>query len=240
MNYQNNINTYADLTAYNADLNKEYPNISYIKGTDEVKWYKYDPDHIVAVYNVTSTESATMLLNSKSNITYQIIDGVQQSSVVTSYQFSTTGEHIVKYALTNNTYLYDGIFSNCSSLTSVTIPVGVITIKNQVFNRCSGLTSVTIPNSVTTFEVAVFQRAGLTSITFPSSVTTFGEALFQNCSSLTSVTIEATTPPTFGNNMFNNINPSPNIYVPAESVNAYKTASGWSGYASRIQAIPTT
>ena len=29
---KNNINTYADLTAYNNDLNKEYPNISYIQG----------------------------------------------------------------------------------------------------------------------------------------------------------------------------------------------------------------
>lgn len=35
---KNNINTYADLTAYNADTNKDYPNVSYIEGTDEVKW----------------------------------------------------------------------------------------------------------------------------------------------------------------------------------------------------------
>ena len=32
----NNINTYADLTAYNADTNKEYPNVSYIQGTNNV------------------------------------------------------------------------------------------------------------------------------------------------------------------------------------------------------------
>jgi len=28
------------------------------------------------------------------------------------------------------------------------------------------------------------------------------------------------------------------IYVPSASVNAYKTATNWSTYASRIQAIP--
>jgi len=30
------------------------------------------------------------------------------------------------------------------------------------------------------------------------------------------------------------------IQVPAESVNAYKTASGWSDYGEIFQAIPTT
>jgi len=29
------------------------------------------------------------------------------------------------------------------------------------------------------------------------------------------------------------------IYVPAESVDAYKSASGWSYYANQIQAIPS-
>jgi hypothetical protein len=40
-----------------------------------------------------------------------------------------------------------------------------------------------------------------------------------------------------GNNAFYNTNNCP-IYVPSASVNAYKSASGWSTYASRIQAIP--
>ena len=61
--------------------------------------------------------------------------------------------------------------------------------------------------------------------------------VFYNCTSLTSVTIEATTPPTLGNNVFYNTNECP-IYVPSESVEIYKAANGWSNYASRIQAIP--
>lgn len=40
---KNNINTYADLTAYNADTNKEYPNVSYIQGTNNVLWEKEEP-----------------------------------------------------------------------------------------------------------------------------------------------------------------------------------------------------
>jgi len=40
-----------------------------------------------------------------------------------------------------------------------------------------------------------------------------------------------------GNNAFYATNNCP-IYVPAASVNAYKTATNWKSYASRIQAIP--
>ena len=63
------------------------------------------------------------------------------------------------------------------------------------------------------------------------------ENAFSNCTGLTSITIEATTPPSlpFGSG-FRNTNNCP-IYVPAESVDAYKSATYWSDYASRIQAI---
>jgi len=54
---------------------------------------------------------------------------------------------------------------------------------------------------------------------------------------LTSVIIESTTPPESGGYEFDNTNNCP-IYVPSESVETYKAASGWSSYASRIQAIP--
>jgi len=39
-----------------------------------------------------------------------------------------------------------------------------------------------------------------------------------------------------GRDVFYDTNNCP-IYVPAASVDAYKSASGWSAYASRIQAI---
>ena len=48
------------------------------------------------------------------------------------------------------TTIGNSAFSDCSSLTSVTIPNGVTTIGDNAFENCSSLTSVTIPNSVTT------------------------------------------------------------------------------------------
>ena len=79
---------------------------------------------------------------------------------------------------------------------------------------------------------------GLTSITIPDSVTSIGSHAFYNCSSLISITITAVVPPTLSNvNAFQDTNSCP-IYVPAASVNAYKTANTWSNLADRIEAIP--
>ena len=126
-------------------------------------------------------------------------------------------------------------FSDCSSLTSLTIPDSVTTIGDWAFSYCSSLTSVTIPNSVTTIGWYVFYGcSSLTSVTIGDSVTTIGIYAFSGCSSLTSVYCKATTPPAAGNNMFYGNASGRKIYVPMESVEAYKSASYWSNYASYI------
>ena len=50
----------------------------------------------------------------------------------------------------------ESAFSDCSGLTSVTIPNSVTSIKNKTFEGCGGLTSVTIPNSVTSIGESAF------------------------------------------------------------------------------------
>lgn len=151
---KNNINTYADLTAFNADTNKDFPNISFIVASDEVKWNKYDPDHIVAVYNVTSTSDATKLLNTNGGLNYQIIDGVRQDTIQMNYTFDTLGKHIVKYKI-NGTNV-GNIFEGCTSLISATIPEGITYIRERLFNDCTNLTSIIIPNSVTSMDINAF------------------------------------------------------------------------------------
>ena len=126
-------------------------------------------------------------------------------------------------------------FSGCDSLTSVTIPDSVTTIGYLAFCNCDNLTSVTIPNSVTTIGYDAFRLcSSLTSVTIPDSVTTIGDEAFASCSSLTSVYCKAITPSTGGFWMFDNNASGRTIYVPMESVGAYKSAEGWSDYADAI------
>lgn len=83
-------------------------------------------------------------------------------------------------------------------------------------------------------EGAFIDCRGLTSINIPNSVTSIGKQAFRGCTGLTSITISNTTPPTLGDEAFNNTNNSP-IYVPSESVNTYKSTENWSTYADRIK-----
>ncbi len=81
-------------------------------------------------------------------------------------------------------------FSNCTSLTSVTIPDSVTSIGWSAFSSCTSLTSVTIPDSVTSISDSAFWNCeSLTSVTIPDSVTYIGDSAFSDCTSLTSVTI---------------------------------------------------
>ena len=130
-------------------------------------------------------------------------------------------------------------FTECDSLISVNIPTGLTTIPYMCFYGCGALQEIVIPNGVTTIQSSAFGVCtGLSKLIIGSGVTSIGESAFNGCSGLTSITIEAITPPTLGSGygVFGGTNDCP-IYVPAGSVDTYKSASGWSDYASRIQAI---
>ena len=127
-------------------------------------------------------------------------------------------------------------FYGSGNLTSIVIPDNVTTIGNSAFEYCSSLTNLTIGNSVTTIGDAAFRDcSNLTSVTIPDCVTTIGGAAFRYCRSLTSVHCKATTPPAGGSDMFSSNASCRKIYVPMESVEAYKSASDWSGYADAIE-----
>ena len=127
-------------------------------------------------------------------------------------------------------------FQLCSGLTDATINGG--SIGHSAFNYCTSLSSCTIGSGVTSIGNYAFACcSSLTSIDIPSGVTSIGNSAFGSCIGLTSATINATTPPTLGTDVFDDT--SCQICVPCESVDTYRTASGWSEYADRIQGYPS-
>jgi hypothetical protein len=104
-----------------------------------------------------------------------------------------------------------------------------------------GLSEYILPDTITSIGNEAFNGCGeLQSITIPNSVTSIGEGILYNCHSLTSVYCKPATPPTGDNDMFSYYDSGQNkplgckIYVPRNSVDAYKSAEYWSAYASYI------
>ena len=123
------------------------------------------------------------------------------------------------------------------TLVSIEIPIGTKKIAEYRFCR-SDLESVTIPNTVTIIELAAFGFCEhLPSVTIPSSVTSIGNNAFRSCTNLNTVIMEGTTPPTIGTDVFKSTANNLKIYVPSDSVTAYKSANNWSNYANNIYSI---
>ena len=125
---------------------------------------------------------------------------------------------------------------NPMQLTSIILPEGIESLKNMCFAGQAQLANVMLPGSLTTIESSVFNgTTSLTSITIPASVTSIGGTAFPN-GGLKSVTMEGTTPPAIAANTFTYVGLE-HIYVPAEAVEAYKAAEGWSTYAGIIESV---
>lgn len=131
-------------------------------------------------------------------------------------------------------------FSDCSDLTSVTVPEGVEDMSG-VFHRCTNLESVVLPTSLTSLNgtfngctslksvdlsgmknltsivFSAFRNCtSLTSITIPSQVEYINRDVFYGCTSLSSNTFMRDTPPSeqLEASAFTNISASGTVHIP--------------------------
>lgn len=172
------------------------------------------------------------------------------------------GSTISNIDLNGVTEIRDYAFDETSGFTSITIPSSVTTFGRYAFASVSTLNSVTIDyasnaivggyqftgSSITSLTIgshptaigqSMFQKCTkLKNLVIPSNISSINNYAFSGCTGLISITVESVTPPTLGYGVFDGTNNCP-IYVPPESVDAYKAASKWSSYKSRIKAIPT-
>ena len=133
----------------------------------------------------------------------------------------------------NITAINDMAFSRCTSIENVIIPNSVLSIGYDAF-AYSSLSNVTIGEGVTSIGYNAFHSCLIAKVTIPQSISSIGAYAFTGCSKLKEIYCKATTPPSGGSNMFSSNALGRKIYVPKESVEAYKTAEYWSDYADYI------
>lgn len=130
-------------------------------------------------------------------------------------------------------------FRGCTMLTNLVLPTSLQIIYGSAFKGLTSLVSLIIPEGVTDLYLEAFAGcSSLKTIIVPSTMLNMRSGCFDNCFACESITLHADTPPTLSYPIFAN-NEQIAIYVPASSVDAYKSANWWSNYSDRIFAIPT-
>ena len=135
------------------------------------------------------------------------------------------------------TTIENGAFELCDSLSSLSIGCAVTSIGYSAFRGCHELVSVSFGNSVTTIKARAFRDCRkLVNIVLPNTIQFINDNAFDECYEASSVTCYAENPPVLGIDVFKGRRIEA-IYVPALSVEAYKTTEGWSKYADVIVGI---
>ena len=152
-------------------------------------------------------------------------------------------------------------FSGCTGIKTVRLSVNLKSIGNNAFYGCTGITALTLPSKLETIGGGAFQGTRLKNIIIPQGVTIINSDTFFNCNCLESIVISSTIQSigsqAFYNcmklkiviiengnvmsltalnstNVFDGCNTSLCIIVPKDAYQAYKSASNWSRYASKI------
>lgn len=132
--------------------------------------------------------------------------------------------------------------SACDSLSLITLPPSSSSITKNAFLNSSCLSSIIIPSNITNIGDYAFSGCTcLSLITIPQNVTNIGNYAFKDCYGIGAIHLLSQTPPTLSHSLtFDGTYCI--FYVPYSEdhsiLEAYKSATNWSSYASRMQEEP--
>ena len=121
-------------------------------------------------------------------------------------------------------------FENCRSITSIEFGENpsLIKIGKWAFYNCHQLENINLPEGVEEIGAAAFYGCAYAQTAhLPASVQSIGDNAFALCSKLTQMDVDAVLPPEVENKTFYEVSTEAPVYVPAESVDTYKSHAVW-------------
>lgn len=176
--------------------------------------YWKDRNIIGIVANGTCGDGLTWILGADSTLIisgYGAMDNYSATSIPWLANRAGIKQVVVEDFVTS---IGDYAFYNMPNLSSADLGERILTIGANAFANCSGLTEITIPASVAAIGADAFAQTGITAIT----------AL-------------PTTPPSIEENTFAGVPADIDLTVPAESVEAYGRAMGWSAFGNHTSIL---
>ncbi len=131
------------------------------------------------------------------------------------------------------------VFAGCTTLMSVVLPQGLLTISAHAFEGCTALASVTFGDSLTSIgNNAFYNCSALTSVVLPDTVTTIGQYGFSQCKSMTEIHLPASLKKVdkfvlYGNDVLDNV-------VIPHGVTSIESSAFYNCFALKNVSIPST
>ena len=152
-------------------------------------------------------------------------------------------------------------FENCPKLKTIVWPEKLTEMNHMVFNTC-GFEEIVIPETITTWNYGVFAycsnlkgvtilnadctwlnngtyryfaECSLDYVDFAANLNIFNTTWFGDVTEIKTLIIRSEVPPVMSGKT--ELTGLTAIYVPADSVELYKTTAGWANYADIIFAI---
>lgn len=117
---------------------------------------------IWAYYNVTDTTTPTTLLYTTGYLSGMNVDGVDVT-LATTYQFSTTGEHLVKFS-TSYTSIAARNFEGATALLRCYLPSRITALNQRAFFGCTGMVYINLENITTLSGTSHFYWANMSEV----------------------------------------------------------------------------
>lgn len=151
-----------------------------------------------------------------------------------NYWNAETGEVIVDDFTPGNLYnaVYQATDGNYDQVQMITVAGPISQYDWGIVNNYGNCTFLDMSRTYGLTYVPSYNFSGnttLTTVVLPSGIEQIEYYAFQGCSSLSSISIYASTPPTIGYRAFEGIGDSI-VYVPADALALYQEAEGWKDF----------